>query len=122
VQYHKVTIFAQFGWDLDAATQYLLNHWARLTKVLKQPQYNPIPIEKQIVVIYAAIKGCLDQIPISNINQYEHELLKSMDPKHIFSYCTTKEHHWVNKQSTSYLLSKNYTWLLSNSFNSKIFN
>jgi F-type H+-transporting ATPase subunit alpha len=83
-QYHEVVAFAQFGLDLDAATQYLLNHGARLTKVLKQPQYNPIPIEKQIVVIYAAVKGYLDQIPISSIDQYEHELLKSMDPS-IFS-------------------------------------
>jgi len=48
--------------------------------VLKQPQYNPIPIEKQIVVIYAAVKGYLDQIPISSINKYEQELLKSIDP------------------------------------------
>jgi len=50
-QYHEVAAFAQFGSDLDAVTQYLLNRGARLTKVLKQPQYSPIPIEKQIVVI-----------------------------------------------------------------------
>jgi F-type H+-transporting ATPase subunit alpha len=79
-QYREVAAFAQFGSDLDAATQYLLNRGARLTEVLKQPQYSPIPIEKQIVVIYAAVKGYLDQIPISSIDQYEHELLKSMDP------------------------------------------
>jgi F-type H+-transporting ATPase subunit alpha len=79
-QYREVAAFAQFGSDLDAATQYLLNRGARLTEVLKQPQYSPIPIEKQIVVIYAAVKGYLDQIPISSINQYEHELLKSIDP------------------------------------------
>jgi len=78
-QYREVAAFAQFGSDLDAATQYLLNRGARLTEVLKQPQYSPIPIEKQIVVIYAAVKGYLDQIPISSINQYEHELLKSID-------------------------------------------
>jgi F-type H+-transporting ATPase subunit alpha len=79
-QYREVAAFAQFGSDLDAATQYLLNRGARLTEVLKQPQYSPISIEKQIVVIYAAVKGYLDQIPISSINQYEHELLKSIDP------------------------------------------
>nr|WRW54000.1 ATP synthase subunit 1 [Pohlia nutans] len=78
-QYREVAAFAQFGSDLDAATQYLLNRGARLTEVLKQPQYSPIPIEKQIVVIYAAVKGYLDQIPISSINKYEHELLKSID-------------------------------------------
>ncbi len=60
-QYHEVAAFAQFGSDLDVATQYLLNRGARLMEVLKQPQYSPIPIETQIVVIYAAIKGYLDQ-------------------------------------------------------------
>nr|YP_008816170.1 ATP synthase F1 subunit alpha [Roya obtusa]YP_009755758.1 ATP synthase F1 subunit alpha [Roya anglica]AGZ90362.1 ATP synthase F1 subunit alpha [Roya obtusa]QIQ22997.1 ATP synthase F1 subunit alpha [Roya anglica] len=78
-QYREVAAFAQFGSDLDAATQYLLNRGARLTEVLKQPQYQPIPIEKQIVVVYAAVKGYLDQIPISYITQYEQELLKSID-------------------------------------------
>jgi F0F1-type ATP synthase alpha subunit len=58
-QYHEVVTFAQFGSNLDATTQYLLNCGGMLTKVLKQPQYSPIPIEKQIVVIYAAIKAYL---------------------------------------------------------------
>jgi F-type H+-transporting ATPase subunit alpha len=79
-QYREVAAFAQFGSDLDAATQYLLNRGARLTEVLKQPQYQPMPIEKQIVVVYAAVKGFLDQIPISSINKYEEELLKAIDP------------------------------------------
>lgn len=79
-QYREVAAFAQFGSDLDAATQYLLNRGARLTEVLKQPQYTPIPIEKQIVVIYSAVKGYLDQIPISSISKYEQELLKAIDP------------------------------------------
>ena len=79
-QYREVAAFAQFGSDLDAATQYLLNRGARLTEVLKQPQYTPIPIEKQIVVIFAAVRGFLDQVPISSIGQYEQDLLKSIDP------------------------------------------
>lgn len=79
-QYREVAAFAQFGSDLDAATQYLLNRGARLTEVLKQPQYNPIPIEKQIVVIFAAVRGFLDQVPISSIGQYEQELIKAIDP------------------------------------------
>jgi F-type H+-transporting ATPase subunit alpha len=56
-QYREVAAFAQFGSDLDAATQALLNRGARLTEVLKQPQYAPLPIEKQILVIYAAVNG-----------------------------------------------------------------
>ena len=78
-QYREVAAFAQFGSDLDAATQYLLNRGARLTEVLKQPQYSPIPIERQVVVLYAAVKGFLDQIPISSIGEYEQELLKAID-------------------------------------------
>ena len=78
-QYREVAAFAQFGSDLDAATQYLLNRGARLTEVLKQPQYRPIPIERQVVVLYAAVKGFLDQIPISSIGEYEQELLKAID-------------------------------------------
>nr|QIA60680.1 ATP synthase F1 subunit alpha [Lepidozia trichodes] len=79
-QYREVAASAQSGSDLDAATQYLLNRGARLTEILKQPQYSPIPIEKQIVVIYAAVKGYLDQIPVGRITHYEQELLKSIDP------------------------------------------
>ncbi len=85
MQYREVVAFAQFGSNLDVVTHYLLNCGARLTKVIKQPQHSPIPIEKQIVVIYAVVKGYLDQIPISSIDQYEHELLKSMDPNIFFA-------------------------------------
>nr|QQO99821.1 ATP synthase subunit 1 [Selaginella nipponica] len=79
-QYREVAAFAQFGSDLDAATQYLLNRGARLTEVLKQPQYTPISMEGQVVVIYAAVNGYLDRVPISMIDQYEKTLLDSIDP------------------------------------------
>jgi len=70
-QYREVAAFAQFGSDLDAATQALLNRGARLTEVLKQPQYAPLPIEKQILVIYAAVNGFCDRMPLDRISQYE---------------------------------------------------
>lgn len=79
-QYREVAAFAQFGSDLDPATQYLLHRGARLTEVLKQPQYSPIPIERQIVVIFAAVNGFLDQIPLTQIAQYEKELLDRIKP------------------------------------------
>lgn len=79
-QYREVAAFAQFGSDLDPATQYLLHRGARLTEVLKQPQYSPIPIERQIVVIFAAVNGFLDQIPLTQIAQYEKELLDKIEP------------------------------------------
>ena len=83
-QYREVAAFAQFGSDLDASTQYLLNRGARLTEVLKQGQYTPVPVERQVVVIFAATKGYLDKISISDILPFEAALLKEIDPS-IFS-------------------------------------
>ena len=79
-QYREVAAFAQFGSDLDAATQYLLNRGARLTEVLKQGQYVPMPIEQQVVVIYGAVKGYLDQIDIPDIGAFEKGVLEKVDP------------------------------------------
>nr|QPK67001.1 ATP synthase subunit 1 [Pelargonium australe] len=80
-QYREVAAFAQFGSDLDAATQALLNRGARLTEVLKQAQYAPLPIEKQILVIYAAVNGFCDRMPLARIAQYEREILSSIKPE-----------------------------------------
>lgn len=80
-QYREVAAFAQFGSDLDAATQYLLNRGARLTEMLKQGQYQPLEIERQVVVVYAATKGYLDKMSVSNILTFEKELLKQIDPQ-----------------------------------------
>ena len=80
-QYREVAAFAQFGSDLDAATQYLLNRGARLTEMLKQGQYQPLEIERQVVVVYAATKGYLDKMSVSNILAFESELLKQIDPQ-----------------------------------------
>jgi F-type H+-transporting ATPase subunit alpha len=76
-QYREVAAFAQFGSDLDSATQYLLNRGARLTEILKQAQYKPMTLESQILVLYAAVKGYCDQIPLLSITNYEQQLLKS---------------------------------------------
>jgi proton translocating ATP synthase F1 alpha subunit len=78
-QYREVAAFAQFGSDLDAATQYLLNRGARLTEVLKQGQFEPLPIEQQVVVLYAATKGYLDKMNVAAISQYEQALLREID-------------------------------------------
>jgi F0F1-type ATP synthase alpha subunit len=79
-QYREVAAFAQFGSDLDASTQYLLNRGARLTEVLKQGQYSPMPIEQQVVVLFAATRGYLDKLNVSDIEKYEQALLKEIDP------------------------------------------
>ena len=78
-QYREVAAFAQFGSDLDAATQYLLNRGARLTEMLKQPQYQPMEIQRQVVVVYAATKGYLDRLNVSDILPFEQALLKEID-------------------------------------------
>ena len=77
-QYREMAAFAQFGSDLDAATQQLLARGARLTELLKQGQYEPLSVEEQVVVIYAGVKGYLDNIEISDIAKFEVTLLSSL--------------------------------------------
>jgi F-type H+-transporting ATPase subunit alpha len=75
-QYREMAAFAKFGSDLDAATQRQLNRGARLTQLLKQPQYSPLSMEEQVVVIYAGTRGYLDKIPTDAVVRYEAELLR----------------------------------------------
>ena len=74
-QYREMAAFAKFGSDLDAATQRLLNRGARLTELLKQPQYSPLLMEEQVVIIYAGTRGYLDKVDLKNVTRYEKELL-----------------------------------------------
>jgi F-type H+-transporting ATPase subunit alpha len=73
--------FAQFGSDLDATTQRLLNRGARLTELLKQPQFSPLKMEEQVVVIYAGVNGYLDPLPVSSVRPFEEGLLALMRTK-----------------------------------------
>jgi len=75
-QYREMAAFAQFGSDLDAATQRLLARGARLTELLKQGQYSPLPIEEQVVAIYAGVRGYLDSIEVEQIGRFEQEFLR----------------------------------------------
>ena len=77
-QYREMAAFAQFGSDLDAATQKLLNRGARLTELLKQPQFSPLKMEEQVAVIFAGTRGYLDPLPISAVGKFEEELLRFM--------------------------------------------
>ena len=74
-QYREMEAFAQFASDLDASTQRLLARGARLTELLKQPQYTPLPVEEQVVVIYAGVRGYLDKLDISKVTEFEQKLL-----------------------------------------------
>merc|ERR1719313_2551436 len=81
-QYREVADFAQFGSDLDAATQYLLNRGARLTELLKQNQYVPMPFQDQVVAIYAGTRGYLDKLQVTDIGPFQDGLLAKVKSSH----------------------------------------
>ena len=83
-QYREMAAFAQFGSDLDASTQKLLNRGSKLTELLKQDQYSPMTVAEQVVTIYAGVKGYLDSIDTSEIRSFEKgllELIKNEKPE-----------------------------------------
>jgi F-type H+-transporting ATPase subunit alpha len=81
-QYRELEAFAQFGSDLDAATQRQLARGARLVEVLKQPQYQPVPVEKQVAIIYAVTNGYLDDVKVEHIRQWERDFLEYLEASH----------------------------------------
>jgi F-type H+/Na+-transporting ATPase subunit alpha len=81
-QYREMAAFAQFGSDLDATTQRLLNRGARLTELLKQPQFSPLKMEEQVVVIYAGVNGYLDPLAVERVKAFEQGLLSLIRTKH----------------------------------------
>jgi F-type H+-transporting ATPase subunit alpha len=80
-QYRELAAFAQFGSDLDKQTLSQLNRGRRLVEVLKQPQYQPLPVEKQVIIIYAATNGFLDPVPVENVRAYETDLFEFLDTR-----------------------------------------
>jgi F-type H+-transporting ATPase subunit alpha len=82
-QYREMAAFAQFGSDLDATTQKLLNRGSRLTELLKQPQFSPLKMEEQVCVIYAGVNGYLDGVPVNRIRGYEDGLLALLRSSHM---------------------------------------
>jgi F-type H+/Na+-transporting ATPase subunit alpha len=81
-QYREMAAFAQFGSDLDASTQRLLNRGARLTELLKQPQFSPMPVEEQVVSIFAGVNGYLDNVPTEAVTRFEQQLLSHVRSEH----------------------------------------
>ena len=77
-QYREMAAFAQFSSDLDASTQQLLSRGARLTEILKQPQFKPVPVEEQVVVIFAGTRGYLDKIELPQIGKFEAQMLSEL--------------------------------------------
>jgi F-type H+-transporting ATPase subunit alpha len=74
-QYREMAAFAKFGSDLDASTQRLLNRGARLTELLKQDQFSPVPVEEQVILIYAGTKGYIDKVAVTGVRTYEADLI-----------------------------------------------
>ena len=81
-QFREMEAFAQFGSDLDKATQRLLARGQRLTELLKQPQYSPMPVEEQVVAIFAGTRGYLDEVPVDQVTRFESEFLAQIRAKH----------------------------------------
>ena len=81
-QYREMAAFAQFGSDLDATTQRLLNRGARLTELLKQAQFSPLKMEEQVSVIYAGVNGYLDPLPVNRVKAFEDGLLATLRQNH----------------------------------------
>ena len=98
-QYREMAAFAQFGSDLDAITQRLLNRGARLTELLKQPQFSPMKIEEQVVVIYAGVNGYLDPIKVPDVPRFEEELLRFMRAEHPDILAAIRDQKEISKET-----------------------
>ena len=81
-QYRELAAFAQFGSDLDKATQAQLTRGARLVEILKQPQYEPLPVERQVAIIYAGTNGYLDNVALGDVRAFEIELYQFLETRH----------------------------------------
>ncbi|MSO81707.1 MAG: F0F1 ATP synthase subunit alpha [Acidobacteria bacterium] len=81
-QYRELAAFAQFGSDLDKGTQAQLNRGRRLVEILKQAQYQPLSVEKQVIIIYAATKGFIDSVAIEDVGRYEESLYRFLETRH----------------------------------------
>jgi len=104
-QFRELEAFAAFGSDLDKATQQQLNRGRRLVEVLKQPQYQPMPAEKQIAILFAGAKGYLDQWPEDSIAEYEKQMLEYMESKHAAVLSAIKKDQDISEDTEKKLMA-----------------
>jgi F-type H+-transporting ATPase subunit alpha len=102
--YRELQAFAQFASDLDEHSRAQLERGARMVEVLKQPPYSPIPIEKQVVIIFAGNKGYLDKIPVSAVTKFEAELMAFMDAKYSDILKTIREEQKITDETEEKLI------------------
>jgi F-type H+-transporting ATPase subunit alpha len=98
-QYREMAAFAQFGSDLDAATQRLLARGARLTELLKQPQFSPMPVEEQVVSIFAGVRGFLDRVKVDQVQEFERRFLNEMRTRHADLLTTIRNEQAMSESS-----------------------
>lgn len=97
-QYREVAAFSQFGSDLDAATQQLLNRGEKLTELLKQKQYVPMPASEQVCSLFSGVKGYLDKVETSEINKFEEAFIGHLKAKHGHILDSIEEHKIVKPE------------------------
>jgi F-type H+-transporting ATPase subunit alpha len=102
-QYREMAAFAQFGSDLDASTQKLLNRGARLTELLKQAQFAPMPFEEQTVSIFAGTNGYIDGVPVADVTRYEGAMLAHMRSAHAAILTDIRDKRELTKETTDAL-------------------
>ncbi len=102
-QYREMEAFAQFGSDLDVSTQKLLARGARLTELLKQAQYSPLPVEEQVISIFSGVKGYLDNVAVKDVKRFEVELLRIVKQKHQDLLATIKKEGALSADSDKLL-------------------
>jgi len=102
-QYREVAAFTQFGSDLDTSTQHILNRGARLTELLKQYQYNPLPEELQVIVLYAGVNGYTDNIKVKDVLLYEKELEKFITKNFPDMYKILRNEKMISKETDGFL-------------------
>jgi F-type H+/Na+-transporting ATPase subunit alpha len=102
-QYREMAAFAQFGSDLDASTQRLLNRGARLTELLKQPQFSPMPVEEQVVSIFAGVNGFIDSVPTDAVTRFESSLLAHVRADHAGVLTTIRDSKALDDDTTAKL-------------------
>ena len=104
-QYREVAAFAMFGSELDKATRMQLERGIRLTEILKQPQYQPLPLEKQVTILYAGTRGFLDELPVEVLKEYEPALYKFVEEKYPQIFSSIKEKNLIDDE-TDKLMAK----------------
>ncbi|PZP18498.1 MAG: F0F1 ATP synthase subunit alpha, partial [Sphingomonas hengshuiensis] len=102
-QYREMAAFAQFGSDLDASTQKLLNRGARLTELLKQAQFSPMPFEEQTVSIFAGTNGYIDAVPVADVTRYEGAMIAHMRSAHAAILADIRDKRELTKETTDAL-------------------